>query len=206
MDYYQAADNEDDEDKEKKRDLESMKSYVLERVPSLLRKKIVHESDYCIGFKRTNKQYNKRMATKDVNCIDVVRSGVFGYCECVENSNDNDDSNIDNDDDDDDSDIIRIKINIPFHHEPFRCVDKCMDYYNSSKTCLGGWKETKHCGDFDNSLLTSNRNMERDESCFTKIERGRSGYCECINGKNIPFSCDHDDIYCDMECDNKKIN
>ena len=78
----------------RKMDLKGMKSYVLERAPSLLREKIVHESDYCIGFKRTNKKYTKRIPRKDVNCIDLVRNGVIGYCECVEDSNgDSDDEN-----------------------------------------------------------------------------------------------------------------
>lgn len=195
VDYYSG---ENKEAARRNMDFEGMKSYVLERAPSLLREKIVHESDYCIGFKRTNKKYTKRIARKDVNCIDLVRYGVIGYCECVENSNDNAD---DENDDEGSSDSMRIKINISFHHEPFRCVDYCMAHYNSSKTCDGGWRETKHCGDFDINLITSNRNEARDESCFTKIVRGRSGYCECRNGKNITFGCDHDDIYCDKECD-----
>ena len=48
----------------KRMNLQSMKSYVLKSVPSLLRKKTTHESDYCIGFKRTDKHYKKTIFSK----------------------------------------------------------------------------------------------------------------------------------------------
>ena len=144
IDHYQDDDDNDDNvmmagdiipNGKRRMNLQSMKSYVLKSVPSLLRKKTTHESDYCIGFKRTDKHYKKRFSAKDVNCLDVVRNGVYGYCECLVNTisiDNNEEEDTNNVNDENDIGTKHIHLNISFYHQPFRCVDKCMAYYNVS--------------------------------------------------------------------------
>ena len=107
--------------------LESMRSFVLSRAPILaLKAKYIHESDKCLAFRRTSKR-DKRAPKKDVSCVDIVRNGVSGYCECYMNDNGTSGS---------------IKMNISSIHKPFRCVDHCMDYFNTSLACEDGWIQT----------------------------------------------------------------
>ena len=165
--------------------LESIRSFVISKVPMLaLKAKYIHESDKCLAFRRTSKR-DKRAPKKDVSCVDIVRNGVSGYCECSMNDNGTSTS---------------IKMNVSSIHKPFRCVDHCMDYFNTSLTCEDGWIETQNCTRYLN-MADSQVIPQKHRSCFSKIERGVSGFCKCSGNRSVSFGCDHDDIFCDMECE-----
>ena len=77
----------------------------------------------------------RRLDAKDVNCLDVVHNGVYGYCECLVNTisiDNNEEEDTNNVNDENDIGTKHIHLNISFYHQPFRCVDKCMAYYNVS--------------------------------------------------------------------------
>ena len=95
-----------------------------------------------------------------MSCVDIVRNGVSGYCECYMNDNGTSTS---------------IKMNVSSIHKPFRCVDHCMDYFNTSLTCEDGWIETQNCTRYLN-MADSQVIPQKHRSCFSKIERGLSGF------------------------------
>jgi hypothetical protein len=72
--------------------------------------------------------------------------------------------------------------------------------------CIG-WRQTLHCGDPQSSSSGLESGPERDpqadEDCLTRIEHGRSGYCECAGGAvRGAVGCSHAPLYCEDVCGN----
>lgn len=57
------------------------------------------------------------------------------------------------------------------------------------------WRQTGGCDP------KGEREKMLDEHCATTIIPGRSGYCECADGRPpVEFACEHTSIVCEEEC------
>ena len=65
--------------------------------------------------------------------------------------------------------------------------------FPQTETCIA-WRQTGAC---DPDGL---RETFADEACDRVIELGRSGYCECKNGKKFGFPCTHREFVCEDLC------
>jgi hypothetical protein len=57
-----------------------------------------------------------------------------------------------------------------------------------------GWRQTADCDP------NGQREDWKDLGCNRPIERGMSGYCDCISNVKYAVSCDHDTFRCDEMC------
>lgn len=56
------------------------------------------------------------------------------------------------------------------------------------------WRQTMRCDP------EGEREPLKDVNCVTVVEGGRSGYCECADGRRVLRTCDHRGILCDRAC------
>jgi hypothetical protein len=155
--------------------------WMQNRLPAFIKgTKSIEPRDHCIAFRRTSQcdgsLGSSRQPLKDISCIDTVRSGAEGYCECMNGGNENNGS-------------FFPKM-VSCGHKPFRCYDYCA----TSLVCEK-WSQTRRCDP------AAERDEENDASCFSLIHRGNSGNCLCTNGEKKPFTCDHETITCEEVCE-----
>ena len=65
--------------------------------------------------------------------------------------------------------------------------------FNPTDVCVA-WRQTGNCDP------NGEREPLADESCFTAIAPGRSGYCECRARPNVEYMCEHLEFTCEELC------
>jgi len=59
------------------------------------------------------------------------------------------------------------------------------------------WRQTGNC-DPDGE-----REPDSDKGCLKRIPAGSSGFCECVGGGVVKFTCDHSGFTCNEQCEQR---
>ena len=70
-------------------------------------------------------------------------------------------------------------------------VDMMFD--QTSPDCIA-WRQTSLCE------ADGPRERVHDQPCEAPVAAGKSGFCQCVGGMTVNFSCDHDGLICADEC------
>lgn len=56
------------------------------------------------------------------------------------------------------------------------------------------WRQTGNCDP------EAEREADSDKGCLKSVPAGSSGFCECVGGGTVKFTCDHSGFTCEEQC------